>query len=159
MAGAFACATIQQPKETWDQTCTCVFSSSQVLPLKRLTWRNEWSRAGGENHALGKCEWMQPREPAEGGGSLPCALTRNRASPNWNDFMLKGSSRLKSRQVSLSCPSVIFSIHLYTGTHSQTLECSHTQAFTHTFRALAALNQSPCPAKHLVQNAKGLDGF
>lgn len=118
---------------------------------------SEAERGGEKNHALGKCGWMQPREPAEGGGSLPCALTRNRASPNWNDFMLKGSSRLKSRQVSLSCPSVIFSIHLYTQSNTGVL--THTQAFTHTFRALAALNQSPCPAEHLVQNAKGLDGF
>lgn len=135
MTGAFPCATIQQPKEKWDQRCISVFLSSKVSQYHKGDWhgKNEWSwkaKGGKRTMHLVKCEWLQLGEPA---ADLQCALPRNWASQNWNDSMLDDSSRLKSRQCEchLLCPLAIFFI-TFTHTQTHTQECSYTHTYAHT---------------------------
>lgn len=167
MTGAFPCATIQQPKEKWDQRCISVFLSSKVSQYHKGDWhgKNEWSwkaKGGKRTMHLVKCEWLQLGEPA---ADLQCALPRNWASQNWNDSMLDDSSRLKSRQCEchLLCPLAIFFINIYTYTDTHTGVLIHTHIRTHThihtLGASAALPQCPFLAKHLVQTRKALTDF
>lgn len=160
---AFPCATIQQPKEKVRSKvyiCVLSFPSATTKETNMAKWVKP---RGGEKRTMHLWMTAAQREPAKDEGGLPCALPRNGASPKLKWLYARGQfpPQVPATQVSLSCPSVIFSTHLYTSIHSHTLECSHTHTHTatHTLRALAALTQCPCPAKHLVQTWKALTDF
>ena len=118
-------------------------SEAERVKKEPCTWY-VWMTAGPRG-AGGR--WRRSSERFDEKHSVPW--------PKW----LYAKGRFPLSQVPASVSVVSFSYLFNTFTHTGALTHTHTHTHTHTLRALAAPTQSPCPAKHLVQNVKGLDGF